>query len=193
MDCTCGGDVPRPACDYGSCCRTVKSLPHVALSQQLAYTPPIVGADGQPLPGSIATMEHVKLGGVDQWLVIRGNSVQNPVLLFLSGGPGGSELGRMRRFNQPLEERFVVAVWEQRGCGKSYDAINPKSALTVDQYVADVIELSDMLRARFHADNIYLMGHSWGSILGVRAVQQRPDLFYAYIGTGQMVNVRETD
>lgn len=165
----------------------------VALSQRLAYTPPILGADGQPLPGSIATMEHVTLGGVNQWLVIRGNNVQNPVLLFLSGGPGGSELGRVRRFNQPLEERFVVVVWEQRGCGKSYDAINPKSALTVDQYVADIVELSDMLRTRFHADKIYLLGHSWGSIIGVRAVQQRPDLFYAYIGTGQMVNVRETD
>jgi pimeloyl-ACP methyl ester carboxylesterase len=119
--------------------------------------------------------------------------VHNPVLLFLSGGPGGSELGRVRRFNQPLEERFVVVVWEQRGCGKSYSAINHTSALTVDQYVSDVVELSEMLRDRFHQDKIYLLGHSWGSIIGVRAAQQRPDLFYAYMGSGQMVTVRETD
>jgi proline iminopeptidase len=165
----------------------------VLSTQWLAYTPPILGADRQPLSGSIATMERVQLGGVDQWLVIRGNSVENPVLLFLSGGPGGSELGRVRRFNQPLEDHFVLVVWEQRGCGKSYTAMNPPSALTVEQYVSDVIELSEMLRARFHEAKIYLIGHSWGSIIGVRAVQQRPDLFYAYIGTGQMVNVRETD
>ena len=165
----------------------------VGISQALAHTPAITGPDGKPLPGSIASLEKVKLGGADQWLIIRGQSVDKPVLLFLSGGPGGSEAGRVLRFNQPLEEHFVVVIWEQRGCGKSYSAINPKSVLTVDQYVSDIIELTEMLRARFDEDKIYLLGHSWGTIIGVRAVQQRPDLFHAYIGTGQMVNVRETD
>ncbi len=164
----------------------------LALSQALAHTPPIVDAQGQPIPTSIASLEKVRLGGTDQWVVLRGANVNHPVLLFLSGGPGGSELGRVRRFNQPLEERFVVAVWEQRGCGKSYWA-GPTTALTVDQYVADVIELSETLRTRFGEDKIYLLGHSWGSIIGVRAVQQRPDLFHAYIGSGQMVNNVETD
>jgi pimeloyl-ACP methyl ester carboxylesterase len=165
----------------------------VGISQALAHTPAITGPDGKPLPGGIASLEKVKLGGVDQWLIIRGQSVDNPVLLFLSGGPGGSEAGRILRFNQELEQHFVVVIWEQRGCGKSYPSLNPKSALTVDQYVADIIELSDKLRARFDEDKIYLMGHSWGTIIGVRAVQERPDLFHAYIGTAQMVNVRETD
>jgi pimeloyl-ACP methyl ester carboxylesterase len=92
-----------------------------------------------------------------------------------------------------LEKHFVVVIWEQRGCGKSYPSINPKSDLTVDQYVADIIELTDMLRERFDEQKIYLVGHSWGTIIGVRAAQQHPELFHAYIGTAQMVDVLETD
>lgn len=162
-------------------------------SQWTAHTPAIRGADGKPLPGSIASLEQVKLGGVDQWLIVRGHDVNKPVLLFLSGGPGGSEAARVLRFNSELEKHFVIVIWEQRGCGKSYPSLNPKSALTINQYVADIIELTDMLRARFDEQKIYLAGHSWGTIIGVRAAQARPDLFHAYIGAAQMVNVRETD
>ncbi len=163
-------------------------------SQWMAYTPPILGEDGgKPLPNSIASLEKVRLGGVDQWLIIRGQSVDKPVLLFLSGGPGGSEAGRVLHFNQELEKHFVVVIWEQRGCGKSYFSIYPDSNMSVDRYVSDIIELSEMLRTRFHKDKIYLIGHSWGTIIGTRAIQKRSDLFYAYIGTGQMVNVKETD
>jgi proline iminopeptidase len=165
----------------------------VAASQWMAHTPPILGEDGQPLANSIASLEKIKLGGVDQWLIIRGHDVNKPVLLFLSGGPGSSEAGRVLRFNQELEKHFVVVIWEQRGCDKSYPSLNPKSALTVDQYAADIIELTDMLRERFDEEKIYLVGHSWGTVIGTRAVQARPDLFHAYVGTAQMVNVRETD
>lgn len=165
----------------------------VIISQARAHTPPILGADGKPLPGSIAALEKVQLGGVDQWLIIRGHDVHKPVLLFLSGGPGASEAGRVLRFNAALEQHFVVVIWEQRGCAKSYPSRHPLSALTVDQYAADIIELTDMLRTRFAEEKIYLVGHSWGTIIGARAAQARPELFYAYIGTAQMVNVRETD
>lgn len=162
-------------------------------SQWMAHTPPILGADGKPLPGSIAALEQVKLGGVNQWLILRGHDVNKPVLLFLSGGPGASEAGRVLRFNAELEKHFVVVIWEQRGCAKSYLSRQPQSALTVEQYVADLIELTDLLRARFDEEKIYLVGHSWGTIIGARAAQARPDLFHAYIGAAQMVNVRETD
>ena len=165
----------------------------VLFSQWRAHTPSILGSDGQPLPNSIASLEKVKLGGVDQWLILRGQDVNKPVLLFLSGGPGASEAGRVLRFNQELEKHFVVAIWEQRGCGKSYPSLKPKSDLTVEQYVSDLIELTDMLRTRFDEEKIYLVGHSWGSIIGVRAAQERPDLFHAYIGTSQMVDAAETD
>jgi proline iminopeptidase len=162
-------------------------------SQWTAYTPSIIGADGKPLPGSIAVLEKVTLGGVEQWLIIRGYDINKPVLLFLSGGPGSSEAGRVLRFNGELEKHFVVVIWEQRGCGKSYPSLNPKSALTVDQYAADIVELAEILRSRFDEQKIYLVGHSWGTIIGTRAVQARLDLFHAYIGTAQMVNVLETD
>lgn len=165
----------------------------VLFSQWTARTPAINGADGQPLPGSIASLEKVKLGGVDQWLILRGQDVNKPVLLFLSGGPGASEAARVLRFNSELEKHFVVVIWEQRGCGKSYPSLNPKSDLTIDRYVADLLELTDMLRERFDEQRIYLVGHSWGTIIGVLAAQQRPDMFHAYIGTAQMVDVLETD
>lgn len=165
----------------------------VAASQWMAHTPPILGADGAPLPNSIASVEKVRLGGVDQWLILRGEDLDKPVLLFLSGGPGGSEAARVLLFNQQLEKEFVVVIWEQRGCGKSYPSLNPKTDLTLEQYTSDIIELTEMLRTRFDEEKIYLVGHSWGTIIGVRAAQQRPDLFHAYVGTAQMVDVLETD
>lgn len=165
----------------------------VAASQWMAHTPLILGEDGKPIPNSIASLEKIKLGGVDQWLIIRGEDVNKPVLLFLSGGPGASEAARVLRFNRELEKQFVVVIWEQRGCGKSYPSLNPKSSLTVDQYASDLIELSEILRARFDEKKIYLVGHSWGTIIGTRAVQQRPGLFHAFVGTAQMVDVLETD
>lgn len=158
-----------------------------------AYTPAITDANGNIIEGSIASLEKIRLGGVSQWLVIRGHDTSNPVLLFLSGGPGASELGRVRYFSEPLEAHFTLVVWEQRGCGKSFPSINPREAVTVEQYISDIIELSEYLKERFDQDKIYLLGHSWGTIIGLRAAQARPDLFYAYIGAAQMVNVRETD
>lgn len=165
----------------------------VAGSQWMAHTPPILDADGAPLPNSIASLEKVRLGGVDQWLIVRGEDVDKPVLLFLSGGPGASEAARVLRFNRELEKDFVVVIWEQRGCGKSYPSYYPTADLTVDRYVADLLELTEMLRARFDEEKIYLVGHSWGTIIGLLAAQQYPELFHAYVGTAQMVDVLETD
>lgn len=162
-------------------------------SQWRAYTPVIKAENGAELQGSISSLEKVKLGGVDQWLIIRGYDANKPVLLFLSGGPGASEAGRVLKFNQELEKHFVVVIWEQRGCGKSYPSIHPKAELTIDQYVSDLIELTNNLRTRFDEEKIYLVGHSWGTIIGAMAAQQRPDLYYAYVGTSQMVDVLETD
>ncbi|MFC7530092.1 alpha/beta fold hydrolase [Actinoplanes sp. GCM10030250] len=154
---------------------------------------PVRGVDGTTPAGSVATLEAVRLGGTPQWVSMRGSSAANPVLLHLSGGPGSSDVGWVRTFNQPLEQHFTVVVWEQRGGGKSYPALDPTSRLTPDQLVSDGIELSAWLAERFDERKIYLSGNSWGSTLGVLMVQRRPDLFHAYIGTGQMVSQRETD
>jgi pimeloyl-ACP methyl ester carboxylesterase len=158
-----------------------------------ATTDPIVDADGESVPGSVAELTRVEIGGHDLVLMIRGRSVDNPVLLFLAGGPGGSELGAMRRHSQALEDDFVVVTFDQRGTGKSYDQLDPTTSLTLDRAVADTLEVTDYLRGRFGQEQIYLAGQSYGSALGVLAVQRRPDLFAALVGVGQMVSPAETD
>lgn len=96
----------------------------VAISQALAFTPPITDANGNPLPNSIALLEKVNLNGSEQWISIRGKDMDKPVLLFLAGGPGGSQLVTARRALGGLEEHFVVVNWEQPGAGKSFDAVD---------------------------------------------------------------------
>ena len=156
-------------------------------------TPPVLGADGQPVPGGIAELTTVKLGGHDQSISIRAADQDKPVLLYLSGGPGQSDIAFARALLEPLTADLVVVVWDQRGSGKSYGALDPSATFTLDGLVADTIELTEYLRDRFGEEKIYLLGESWGSTLGVLAVQERPELFHAYIGSGQMVSQRETD
>ena len=116
-------------------------------------------------------------------MMIRGRSTENPVLLFLAGGPGGTEMGAMRRHLEALERHFVVVTWDQRGTGKSYGELDPTSTLTPQQAVSDTLEVTKYLRDRFGEDRIYLLGQSWGSLLGVLAVQRRPELYRAYRDT----------
>jgi len=158
-----------------------------------ASTPPILGANGKPLAGSIASLEKVRLGGQDQWIMLRGHSIDQPVLLYLSGGPGQSDLPYSRVLFDDLSRNFVVVSWDQRGTGKSYAALDPTSTLTLDQAIADTIELTQYLRERFGEKKIYLLGESWGSTLGVLAIQRQPESYYAWIGSGQMVSQSETD
>jgi pimeloyl-ACP methyl ester carboxylesterase len=99
----------------------------------------------------------------------------------------------MRVSGEPLERTFVVATWDQRGTGRSAHVLEHAETITLEQSVADAIEMTEYLRSRFDEDRIYLVGSSWGSTLGVLAVQRRPDLYAAYVGTGQMVDQAETD
>lgn len=115
------------------------------------------------------------------------------MLLYLAGGPGGSERGAMRNHLPELEDSFIVASWDQRGTGTSYPALDPTATLTLDSSIDDTITVTNYLRARFNQDKIYLLGQSWGSLLGVLSAQRAPDLYRAYIGTGQMVSPAATD
>ncbi len=157
-----------------------------------ASTAPIVGPDGKPLADSVAELTTVTIGGHDQTMMIRGRSVDNPVLLYLAGGPGGTDMGAIRR-DVTLEQDFTVGTWDQRGAGKSYEALDPTDTLTTNQLVADTVEVTNYLRERFGQEKIYLVGQSWGSTLGVLAAQQHPELYHAFVGVGQMVSQRETD
>ena len=158
-----------------------------------ASPPAVLGPDGAAVPGSVAELATVRLGGADQTVMIRAADPDKPVLLYLSGGPGQSDLAFSRVFAAGWVDDFVFVDLDQRGNGRSYPAIDPVSSFTLQRAVDDVIELTDHLRARFGEEKIYLMGESWGTILGVLAVQQRPDLYHAWIGSGQMVDVVETD
>ncbi len=155
--------------------------------------PPVVTSDGTSVPGAIAEITTVALGGHEQAISVRAVNPEKPVLLYLSGGPGQSDIAFARALLEPLAQDFIVVVWDQRGSGKSYPALEPTSTFTLDQAVSDTIELVEQLRVRFDEERVFLLGESWGSTLGVLAVQQRPDLFHAYIGSGQMVSQRETD
>lgn len=171
----------------------VVAIVAIIASQFFASTPPIKDANGNPLPNGIAVMEKVVLGGSEQWITIRGQDANKPVLLYLGiGGPGAGGFPANALTLAPLEEYFVVVNWDQPGTGKSYNA-REISTLTVERFISDAHELTQILRQRFQEEKIYVMGLSWGTILGIKLVQQYPDLFYAYVGTGQMVNTTEND
>jgi pimeloyl-ACP methyl ester carboxylesterase len=133
--------------------------------------------------------EYVSIGGIEQFVRMSGQDRANPVLLFLHGGPGVSMMGLSRNF-QPWEKYFIVVQWDQRGTGRTYarNAAAPNSPLTIDRMARDGVELAQFLQQHFHKKKIIIVGHSWGSILGVQMAQSRPDLFSAYVGTGQFVD-----
>jgi pimeloyl-ACP methyl ester carboxylesterase len=136
----------------------------------------------------IALVEPVLLGGTTQWLLIRGQDRNNPVLLFLHGGPGNPYMGFAHCFQKELEKHFVVVQWDQRGSGKSFPG-TPRESITVAQFEADTHELVLLLCERFGAGKIYLAGHSWGAYLGLTEVRRHPENLHAYIGVGQLIDL----
>lgn len=163
-----------------------------ALIAMPASTAPIVGPDGGTGPASIAELTTIDVNGHRHMLLIRGVSVDNPVLLHLAGGPGGTDIGAMR-LDASLEEHFVVVTWDQRGTGRSYRAIDPTDTLTIEGAVADTIAVTDHLRARFDEDRIVITGQSYGTVPAVLAAARAPERYRAVVSTGQMVDVVETD
>jgi len=149
-------------------------------------TPPIRDSAGREVPGSAASLERVALGGVPQSILIRGRSPRNPVVLFLHGGPGLPAVCLSHAWQRTLEDDFVVVQWDRRGVGKSYFGDIPSRYLTVRRLLDDTYELVNFLRGRFGQDRLILVGHSWGTYLGMLAVRERPEMFRAYVGVGQL-------
>lgn len=142
---------------------------------------------------AVAELQKVKIGGVDQWLLIRGEHAANPVLLMLHGGPGAAQIGFNREYQQELEKHFIVVNWDQRGSGLSFSKSITKESMSVNQFLNDAIEVTVYLKTRFRKEKIYLIGHSWGSILGMLAIHKHPEHFHHYFGVSQVVSMRAAE
>lgn len=137
---------------------------------------------------SISELSNITLGKLEQWIYIRGVNEENPILLMLHGGPGAAQIGFIRTFQQELEKHFVVINWDQRGSGLSYTKKIPLETMNINQFVDDTIELTDYLINRFNKNKIYLVGLSWGTMLGILAVSHSPELYKRYFGIAQVAN-----
>ena len=158
-----------------------------------SYTSPFKDKRGNILENSIAEMQMVSLGNTKQSVIIRGEDRSNPVLLLVHGGPGSSETPLFRYYNAALEKNFVVVYWDQRACGKSYTKRDAASPLCIQMFVQDLCDLTPYLKEILVKEKIFLLAHSWGTLLGILAAAQHPELFYAYVGTGQVASMPESE
>jgi pimeloyl-ACP methyl ester carboxylesterase len=145
-------------------------------------------------PNGIDEAMFVPLGGINQWITVRGQNRDNPVVLFLHGGPGAPTDLLDFSVAPAWTPSFTFVQWGQRGAGKTFGSGGTVATdMTIDRMAQDGIELAQFLRGHLHKDKIIIVGHSWGSILGVHMAKARPDLFYAYVGAGQVVNAQENE
>ncbi len=164
---------------------TTQNLPEIGSKPCRRHTPPFRTPTGEVLPGSIAEIGYQRLGGIDQFVMIRGEDLANPPMIILHGGPGFSDTTFMRHFNTPLEKAFTMVYWDQRGTGFSFDSTIPRSSMTVEQFLSDLDELVELVRKRTNKNKIVLFGHSWGSALGVIYCVRYPEKIAAYVGCAQ--------
>jgi pimeloyl-ACP methyl ester carboxylesterase len=147
-------------------------------------------------PNGVDERIKLRIGGIDQWLSIRGRDRRNPILLFLHGGPAAVTMPASYTFQSPWEDFFTVVQWDQRGAGKTYAANTEQQmspGMTIEGMTDDAAQVVQYLRQHYGKQKIFLLGHSWGTVLGTRLARQHPDWFHAYIGVGQVVNVRRNE
>src|SRR5262244_1562111 len=147
-------------------------------------------------PGGVEQLEKVQIGGIDQWVSIRGTDRRNPVLLYIHGGPGYVSIPMSWWFTRGLEEYFTVVEGSLRTEGKTYLLTDPAkiaSTVTTEQMIGDVEEMAGWVRREFGKDKIFVLGHSYGSFLGLQVAQRHPAWFYAYIGVCQSINGPENE
>lgn len=128
----------------------------------------------------------IDINGAKQGMFLQSENTENPVLLFLHGGAGSPEIAFTQKYPTGLEKLFTVCWWEQRGSGISYNNKIKPEEMTIEQMISDTVAVTNYLRNRFGKEKIYIMGHSWGSLLGVLTVQRHSELYHAYIGIGQV-------
>ena len=147
-------------------------------------------------PNGVQENYSVTIGGIKQWVYVRGQNKDNPIILFVHGGPASPLSPVMWMFQRPIEEYFTVVNYDQRAAGKTYasnDTAGLGKTITIGQYVKDAIELAELITEKYKKKKVILMGHSWGTIVSMKAVLQRPDLFYAYVGIGQVISTKDNE
>ena len=149
---------------------------------------PFPDAAGDPLPGSISEKIWIDVNGVTQGMVIRGRNESNPMLLWVHGGPGMPDYLLTQQYPTDLEDLFTVVWWDQRGTALSYQPGIPPETMAIEQFISDTLAVTDYLRQRFRQEKIYLLGHSWGSLIAVQAAARSPERYRAYLGMAQMVH-----
>ncbi|MDR6716424.1 alpha/beta hydrolase [Paenibacillus sp. 2003] len=151
------------------------------------WTPKIKGEN------SISMLEQVEINGTGHEVMIRGVDRTNPILIFVHGGPGCSEIPYVRKYQKELEQYFTVVHYDQRGSGKSYHFFEDYSNLTTDVLVDDLLALRDYVSKELGQEKVILIGHSFGTYIGMKAAAKAPTQFHAYIGIGQMANTLQSE
>jgi pimeloyl-ACP methyl ester carboxylesterase len=148
------------------------------------------------LPDGIDSLEAVRIGGIAQWIEVRGQNVNNPILLFIHGGPGIAFIPMGSTFQDPWEKYFTVVQWDQRGAGKTYESNDKelqRRTMNLGQMEQDTVEVANYLRTRFKREKIFVVGHSWGSMLGLWLAHEHAEMIYAFVGTGQAVSMQQNE
>lgn len=151
------------------------------------WTPKIQGEN------SISVLEQVKINGTDHEIMIRGKDKNNPVIIFVHGGPGCSEIPYAMKYQDLLEEKFTIVHYDQRASGKSYHFFEDYSNLSTDLLVEDLLEMTDYISNRLNKEKVILIGHSFGTYIGTKAAYAAPEKYEAYVGIGQMSDVIESE
>ncbi|MGA7158007.1 MAG: alpha/beta hydrolase [Acidobacteriaceae bacterium] len=144
-------------------------------------------------PERISEAMFVSIGGIPQWITIKGEDHDNPVVLFLHGGPGDALSPYADSMFTGWDRDFTLVQWDQRGAGRTFTKSGPsvESSMTMERMTQDGIDVAEYLIKHLHKKKIILLGGSWGSILGIHMAHARPDLFYAYVGSAQIVNYQK--
>lgn len=144
----------------------------------------------------VEELKAVRIGGIEQWISVRGRDRDNPILLFIHGGPATPEMSGSWFYQTPWEDFFTVVQWDQRGAGKTMMSSTPEALardLSVERFVTDGEELVDYLRKTYGKRKIFVLGHSWGTVIGLRLAERHPDWLHAYIGMGQAIEYSENE
>lgn len=142
----------------------------------------------EPAAVKAPTVLTPEIGGIKQVVEIKTDDLTKPVLLFLSGGPGSSMMNNAAAFTDLLKDRFTIVQWDQRDAGKTLKLNPSPTQPTVAQMERDTYEVVEFLRKELKQEKIYLLGSSWGNVLGFHMVRNHPHLLHAYFAANPVVS-----